>query len=501
VIIPYPTDEGGLVPLDVRDQTLAEEPGLVPLDAHDWTLPDEAGLVPLDAARKTTTAPGPEEDLLPLDREEAATTTAWDEEPIGGGYDVGAASTGNQPNLASPVYGEIACFRLRRKEESPGCVAFSADGKRGFAAVGGTVFVLDPRAERILEKFKIHDAAIGCVAISPDGRQALTGADDQRGLRLWSLETGRTLARLTGHDAPVRSVAFSPDGQRALSGGDDGDVLLWDATTGKERECLEGRIAHGIRAVGFSPDGLAVLAAGGDGQIRQWKVPTGRRRERLDGATGAIAAAVFARNGRRVVAASADPATEAPLALWQWDAATGERLPCAGDSPQSEGKVTAVAFLPGGNRVLVASISEKPRSLRELRGRVALVDPDSLLGWPGFFGGLVGAAVGAPLGAIVCMGVAGLLGGLMGILAGAGGGSVVGWVMGGVLVNMAKGARNPVETSRHYLLHLWDVDDGNRLMSYEGHQGPIRCLAVAPNGLLALSGAEDGTVRVWGLPP
>jgi WD40 repeat protein len=47
-------------------------------------------------------------------------------------------------------------------------------------------------------------------------------------IRLWSVETGEELGRLTGHSGVVVSLAFSPDGQRLVSGSRDSTALVWD---------------------------------------------------------------------------------------------------------------------------------------------------------------------------------------------------------------------------------------------------------------------------------
>ena len=78
-----------------------------------------------------------------------------------------------------------------------------------------------------------YTAAIWAYAFSPDGKRALTGADDKT-VRLWDLETGRCLRVFKGHTGDVRSIVWSTDQRHALSGGDGADpmdyptVRLWD---------------------------------------------------------------------------------------------------------------------------------------------------------------------------------------------------------------------------------------------------------------------------------
>src|SRR5207249_3594946 len=66
-----------------------------------------------------------------------------------------------------------------------------------------------------VRRFKGHTNWVIGVAISPDGRRALSGGFDAT-LRLWDLEAGKELHRFKGHTDQVLSVAFSPDGRQAL---------------------------------------------------------------------------------------------------------------------------------------------------------------------------------------------------------------------------------------------------------------------------------------------
>jgi len=81
---------------------------------------------------------------------------------------------------------------------------------------------------------------------------------------------GQSLRTFTGHSHGVNAVALSPDGRTALSGGGDGTLKLWDVATGKELRTLS---AHSIRSffglniinsVAFSPDGRTALSGSED---------------------------------------------------------------------------------------------------------------------------------------------------------------------------------------------------------------------------------------------
>jgi WD40 repeat protein len=48
-------------------------------------------------------------------------------------------------------------------------------------------------------------------------------------------------------------------------------------------------------------------------------------------------------------------------------------------------------------------------------------------------------------------------------------------------------------------LALWDIDSGKVLHTFVGHTDAVIAVAVAPDGLQAVSGGHDGTVRLWSL--
>ena len=79
-----------------------------------------------------------------------------------------------------------------------------------------------------------HNRPYGIFAFlvfSPDGRHALSGEytlpNEDTLVRWWSLDNGKELARFAGHQQLIWSVAVSPDGKSALSGSADQTVRVW----------------------------------------------------------------------------------------------------------------------------------------------------------------------------------------------------------------------------------------------------------------------------------
>ena len=155
-------------------------------------------------------------------------------------------------------------------------VAVSPDGK---VAVTGSFdysmiyWRLDEQPARVAVRISDHDGAVNAARFVPGADQAVTASDDGS-VALWDLTTGALIHRFKGHTHKVVSVAVSRDGRWAASAAWDRTVRLWDLKAMKPGPVLEG---HGntVNAVVFSNDGQFVYSAGYNGQIRQWKVDGG----------------------------------------------------------------------------------------------------------------------------------------------------------------------------------------------------------------------------------
>ena len=68
-------------------------------------------------------------------------------------------------------------------------------------------------------------------------------------IRLWDVNTGKELKKITGHTDRVYSVAFSIDGNTLASGSWDNTVRLWDVNTGRENQ--KTHWAYTLRPVAY----------------------------------------------------------------------------------------------------------------------------------------------------------------------------------------------------------------------------------------------------------
>jgi len=200
-----------------------------------------------------------------------------------------------------------------------------------------------------------HTSAVCALALSPDGRQALTGSID-RTARLWDAATGKEIRCFRGHTQTVLSVAFSPDGRRAITGGLDQSARIWDAATGKQIRRFGVKTGWCvILSVAAASVRKSVLTAGTDNLARLWNAETGEEVRTFRGHAGCVNAAVFSADGSQVLTGSQDGTARL------WDAATGREIrkfgkaQSGGGRPEAAKIIFSVALSSDGRRVLTGN--------------------------------------------------------------------------------------------------------------------------------------------------
>jgi eukaryotic-like serine/threonine-protein kinase len=186
-----------------------------------------------------------------------------------------------------------------------------------------------------------------CVALSPDGRYALTGCFLD--MLLWDVESGRELRRFVGHKGSVCGIAFAPDGRRALSASWDCTVRIWDVPSGETLRCLTtvANPKYGMEDIAVSPDGRLVASAGPDQAVWLWDLTTAQTQGRsfLKWHTHHLMSVAFAPNGKRLASSGLDGR------VILWDVAGGDKV----QEWQSPGPVFGVAFAPDGRHLATAN--------------------------------------------------------------------------------------------------------------------------------------------------
>lgn len=295
--------------------------------------------------------------------------------------------------------------------------------------------------------FDAHGGPVKSVAISADGRTALTASFDYS-IIFWDLESETIKAELEGHQAAVNAVTFLPGDDQALSASDDGLVLLWDLQDGTLRTRFEG---HGgkVVAVAVSPDGRMGASAGWDRTVRLWDLRGATSEEAISPAVvlpvsvlkgrDNMNAVRFSQGGRTVIAGSSD----GDMLVWRVE--DGVQIAGIGSHDFA---VTGLDHHEDG-MVATSSVDETVR-LWDLDERAPL---QTLYGHEG------------PV----------------------------------LSVDLSADGELVASGGVDGTVRVWRRGDGDRLKVYARHRGPVWSVVFAPDDRTLLSGGADGLVLTYDL--
>ena len=206
--------------------------------------------------------------------------------------------------------------------------------------------------------------------------RAMRSTFDARGNVLANL--GRALSVLDAADGHVRfqrgwtaAARFSNDGQQIAWSNTDAELGILSATDGKVIVRLAGHRGsvflddeHGklrlvkdapdyATALAFSPDGKLLASASSD-EFAVWQLPSGKRLLRTDRDSSMRVVLEFSADGRWLALGDENGILSVvDLATQPYSAVV---LPFSEALPNQESAISALAFLPGGSRLLVATL-------------------------------------------------------------------------------------------------------------------------------------------------
>lgn len=133
--------------------------------------------------------------------------------------------------------------------------------------------IWSPNSDNCIHNLQAHEKEIYTIKWSPTGpgsanpnrNLVLASASFDSLVRIWDVEQGKCLYKLTRHSEPVYSVSFSPDGKYLASGSFDKCVHIWSADTGQLTNTYRG--TAGIFEVCWNSRGDKVGASASDGSV------------------------------------------------------------------------------------------------------------------------------------------------------------------------------------------------------------------------------------------
>jgi WD40 repeat protein len=331
---------------------------------------------------------------------------------------------------------------------SAGQIAMSQDGRLLYMLTGTGFTVWNRQKSRIVFSEEAPQSTVTAVAIDPAARHLLTaGMRSGDSMIVWDLQKGRPLSMSPNSNGLFTSaISSSADVfARIDNSADTNPVQVWDGRSGIRK--VEAADLTPATALAVGKDGGTIAVGGGNYTKSHndiWVISADAKPCRLEGSELSIWNLRFSHDGSLLASGSGFPTKrEGGLRLWDIGRCSLKKTLLGPEEPTN-----AVAFSPDDRLLATSGARIRVWDVATQSVLQTLNAPDEFTGALAFRGPKSGEIVT---------------------------GSVSGTV------------------------RIWDWDNQKLLASFEAHASQIYALALAQNGTILASGAEDGSVKLWRL--
>jgi len=337
-------------------------------------------------------------------------------------------------------------------------VAISSNGK--YLVTGnqmkGTVKLWDLFSGQLLRTFK-HQKYVEDIDLSPDAKVLGIVDGYENIVSLCDIATGKEIRTFHGRtgerlNAAMLSLDISQDGKYLATGDMHSTGTIWDLRTGEKIREFKGPETFEtnqvlVDKVAFSLDGKLLATSSSDHVVRVWDIASGALIKSFSGTNGQVK---FTSDGT-LISGCEDHTVKF------WNLPEGERIKTVGGHTS---EVVSIAISPNGKLIVTGNSDGTAKvwdfftgkQLRVLRGHTDKVSSVAF----------------SPDGKFV--------------------------VTGGDEDNVAK---------------LWNLTTGEEIRTYRGHKNQptnglkgvngVKAVAISPDGNYLVTGARDGTAKIWNI--
>jgi WD40 repeat protein len=387
------------------------------------------------------------------------------------------------------------CVRTM-KQFSPRDVLLTPDGQRAiFRTADGTMKVWDIATGAFINMLEwppnvskeAPNYFINNLALSPDGQKVISTLEENGVplIMIWDLESGERLHILKGHTKDIDAVALTPDGKRAVSGSGDKTLKIWNLDGDICLRTLSGHTSD-VSDVIITPDGRRAVSRESYGTIKVWNLESdqGECKFTLRGGDSFIDRIWISADGQRMVSRE-DAFYKHIYKLW--DLITGK---CLFTTEEKESKIYEL-LMPDFRLV---NVFRQILEVKDIRtgDHHALAGENNYIECVAFYDGERRGISGSGDGNIhvwdleteTCIktwkGHEGSVGS----------------------VAMTPDGQRVVSKGRQDgAIKLWDIENGTCLLSLEGQDSERTEITMTSDGqrLDSISGTPNNTLKVWSL--